>query len=409
MARSSGLALYLATRALSPARQAGPGQAEEAWAARPDGALVWFHAGVGTRVEALTEFARRLSGQRQRCTALLSGDDDAALPRIDGLLAARVPAETPRAMRRFLDHWRPDAAVFAGGMVHPVAALELQARGVPVILVDAHVPQMRQLRSLWAPLFAGPVFRSVTHLLAASEAEAAAFRRLGAPADRVEVVGFLEEGTAPIACNERDRSALAQLLAARPVWLAVFVNPVEIDAVLTAHTRATRVAHRSLLILVPSAPEDAPHLTDRITAAGWTVAHRAQGAEPDPDVQVFVADGTEELGLWYRLAPITFLGSSLVPGGVGRDPFEPAALGSAILVGPDAGPFQPVVNRFLRAGAARTVVSGEALGDAVADLLAPDRTAEMARRAWEITSSGAEVTDRLLEIIGRALDNREPA
>jgi 3-deoxy-D-manno-octulosonic-acid transferase len=67
------------------------------------------------------------------------------------------------------------------------------------------------------------------------------------------------------------------------------------------------------------------------------------------------------------------------------------------------------LQRFLAAGAARTVGSAEALGAAVADLLAPDRTAEMARRAWEITSAGSELTDHVIELVFQSLDEDEDA
>jgi 3-deoxy-D-manno-octulosonic-acid transferase len=122
-----------------------------------------------------------------------------------------------------------------------------------------------------------------------------------------------------------------------------------------------------------------------------------------------VADVPGEAGLWYRLAPITFLGGSLLRGGQGHDPCEPAALGSAILTGPDTGATGESFQRFLAAGAARTAGSAEALGEAVADLLAPDRAAEMARRAWEITSAGSDLTDRVIELVTQSLDERDGA
>ena len=107
-----------------------------------------------------------------------------------------------------------------------------------------------------------------------------------------------------------------------------------------------RMAHRLLLILSPATPEDGPGLRDALEAEDWVVALRSDGEEPDPEIQIFVADAPGEAGLWYRLAPITFLGGSLVRGGQGRDPCEPAALGSAILTGPDTGPYRRRVPAF---------------------------------------------------------------
>ena len=53
---------------------------------------------------------------------------------------------------------------------------------------------------------------------------------------------------------------------------------------------------------------------------GWNVALRAADQEPEPEVEVLIADSPAELGLWYRLAPITFLGGSLSGAGLPAQP-----------------------------------------------------------------------------------------
>lgn len=406
MGRSPGLALFLAARSLTGMPREKP---DSGAVSRPDGRLVWMHVGQATNPEAIVELARRLSVRRRATSVLLTSDRPETVPNRNKILRAAAPGDTPAEARRFYGEWRPDVAVFAGSGLHASALAEAKARGVRTILVDAHVPAQTVRALRWTPFAAPSLFSGVSHILTGSEADAATFRKLRAPSDRIEMAGFLEEGTAPIPCSEAERSTLAALLAARPVWLAMNVTPQELDLVIAAHTRTSRIAHRLLLILVPSEPDRGRELKTRLDTEGWQVGLRTDGDEPDPHVQIYIADTADEMGLWYRLSPITFLGRSLVPGGEGHDPYEPAALGSAILSGPHTNGHRHVFSRFLRAGAARTVGSADALGDALADLLAPDRAAEMARRAWEITSAGAEVTDRVLHLIEQALDASETA
>jgi 3-deoxy-D-manno-octulosonic-acid transferase len=408
MPRPAGLALYLASRTLA-GRTRPKARLTADPVERPPGTVVWFHAGPGTDAEAVAETARRITQRRPGTSVVLTSADIPVSALAPPLHAAAEPEENPKEIRKFLDHWRPDAVVLAGDVSSPATMVEIQDRAVPLHLVDARLPEPFVRRLRWAPGAGASLFGRVARILTATAAEAEAFRRLKAPADRVEARGHLEEGTAPLPCNRSDHAALAQLLAARPVWLAIAVEPAEIEAVVSAHRRAMRAAHRLLLILAPAEAESGAALRDALEADGFAVALRSDGEEPDPDIQIFVADTPGEAGLWYRLAPITFLGGSLVRGGPGHDPCEPAALGSAILTGPDTGGHRRRVQRFLAAGAARTVASPEALGEAVADLLAPDRAAEMARRAWEITSAGSELTDRVIEIVGQSLDEREDA
>lgn len=115
---------------------------------------------------------------------------------------------------------------------------------------------------------------------------------------------------------------------------------------------------------------------------------------------------SSELGLWYRLAPVTFMGGTLVPGGSGRNPFEPAALGSAILHGPHPGPYPEAYALLAEARAARLVAGPDALAEAVTELIAPDRAALLAHNAWAASSGGAEVTDRVAGAVLAALDAR---
>ena len=63
------------------------------------------------------------------------------------------------------------------------------------------------------------------------------------------------------------------------------------------------------------------------------VTRRAAGELPPAEAGVWVVDTLGEMGLWYRLAPIVFVGRSLLPPGGGQNPLEPARLGCAIAVG----------------------------------------------------------------------------
>ncbi len=172
-----------------------------------------------------------------------------------------------------------------------------------------------------------------------------------------------------------------------------------------AHRAALRLAHRLLLILVPDRPERADALARQIEAAeGWTVARRSADEEPDEETEVFLADVPSEMGLWYRLAPITYLGGSLYGSGSQRDPFEAAALGSAVLHGPHPGDWQTAMARLTEARATRPVGSPVDLAEGLADLLSPDRAARLAQAAWAVTSAGAEVTDRVVGLVRKLME-----
>jgi 3-deoxy-D-manno-octulosonic-acid transferase len=217
----------------------------------------------------------------------------------------------------------------------------------------------------------------------------------------------MEEESAALPCLEAERDALAQQFATRPVWLAVALPEAEETAVMAAHRAALRLAHRLLLIVVPQDPARAEGLAQRMEAEeGWAVALRSADQEPDTETEVYIADNASEYGLWYRLAPIAFMGGSLAGNGCARDPLEAAALGSAILYGPRPGAYGTTFGRLGAARAARAVGSQADLAEALGDLLSPDRAARLAQAAWAVASDGAEVTDRVVALIRHVMDGQ---
>jgi 3-deoxy-D-manno-octulosonic-acid transferase len=395
---------------------------------RPRGPLVWLNAGTGTEPAALAELFRRLLQERPEVSVLLtvdpaegpqSGSSDQAPPR-RGVLRHPSPIDTPRAAAAFLDHWKPDVAIRTGLGLDPATMATIAARNVPLLLIDLHLPASKS-RMFWkVPGLARLVLRPVHRLLVADEPTAHFLRRHGAIPERIEVLGHLPDATGALPCNDAERATLAGRIGARPVWLALAPSAAEVPIVLAAHRQAMRRAHRLLLILAPAVSDEVHGGPEAIAALaeteGLAVSRRWADEDPDLATEVWVADGLEERALWYRLAPVTFLGQTIEPratdpGGAlpGVSPYEPAALGSAILHGPVTGGYAEAYGKLLRAGATLPVRSAVELGQAVEMLQAPDRTAALAHAAWDVASSGAEVTDRVLDLVFGLIDAREVA
>lgn len=397
MVHSLGLTLYN----LRPRRDAA---ALEEPKERPAGPLVWMHAPSEESSKGLKELGRRLV-EEDGVSVLLTCPD--AIVGHNGLIVQRPPNDAPTDVRQFLRHWQPEVAIFSDGELRPTALHEAEEAGIPLILVDGRVPYLLRDREGWYPGLVRAALQSFDHVFVQDETAARAFRKSGAALSRVAVTGRLEEDSAALPCLEAERTAFARLLATRPVWLAAGVPEAEEGAVISAHRSALGLAHRLLLIIAPEDPGQAERLSLRLEEEeGWIVSRRSADEEPEPDVEVFVADGMSELGLWYRLAPITFLGGSLFGQGCVRNPMEAAALGSAILYGPRPGKFGNVFGRLGAAGGARAVGSALDLGSALSDLQSPDRAAKLAQSAWSVVSDGAETTENALALIRKLMDGK---
>lgn len=395
MAYSLGLTLY------NLAHRREPGAVADR-PPRPTGPLVWLHAPGRDAARSVMELARRLV--EEDAVSVVLTCPDALAPR-PGIIVQKPPAEVPQEAAAFLDHWRPELAVMSEGELRPALLHEAVERKLPLLMVGGRNPSFLKERDGWYPGLMRGLLGAFRAVLTLDEASARAFRKAGAPPSVVEVTGKLEEESAALPCLEAERDAMARQFATRPVWLAAALPEAEEAAVIAAHRAALRLAHRLLLIVVPQDPARVGPLAQRMEKEeGWTVARRAEEEEPDAETEVYIADAGSEFGLWYRLAPITFMGGSLAGNGCLRDPLEAAALGSAILYGPRPGAYGVTFGRLGAARAARAVGSATDLAEALGDLLSPDRAARLAQAAWAVASDGAEVTERVMGMIRRIMD-----
>lgn len=379
---------------------------------RPPGPLVWFHAASVGESLALVELMRLMRLERPELNLLVtSGTVSSArvlarrLP--EGAVHQFVPVDLLGPVRRFLDHWQPDLAVWTESEFWPALMLETHARNIPMVLVNARISARSARR--WRRLkgAARKLVNLFDRVLAQDDESARRLESLGLRPEKLAITGSLKEGAPALPCDEAERQRFAAALGGRPVWLAASTHPGEEEIVLAAHKRARRKIPGLLLILAPRHPERSADLDRMITEAGFPMRRRSMDELPGPDTAVYLADTLGEMGLWYRIAPVSFVGGSLARIG-GHNPFEPAALGSAILHGPHIENFADIYDRLLARGGSRQITDAKSLAAAIAEAMEPDVAAAMATAAWDVSSEGAEVTDRVLRLLLDKLDETAP-
>ena len=120
--------------------------------------------------------------------------------------------------------------------------------------------------------------------------------------------------------------------------------------------------------------------------------------KPDPSTQVFLTDGSSDVGLGYRLASISYMGGRFTSGKV-PNPLGAAALGSSVIHGPKVNVFKELYVRMMEGGASVSLEREKDLRSKLAVLMAPDQCAEMAKKGWQVVSDGAVAIDRLVDFI----------
>ncbi len=407
MVRSLGLTAYqaLARRGEPPKVPHRP--------LRPVGELVWIHAAERDNLIAVFDLAARLCASRDGLNVLITQPTEApqaprdAFPDEWEILFDALPSDHPDSVTDFLDHWAPDTCLWIWGALRPNLILKSASRGCPMILLDADAKGFDGRRDRWLPDLTSHLLKHFSHVHVRSEAGRRRLKKIGFDPGKITITSPLVAGGRALPCSDSDLSDLSEAIGGRPAWFAACLAEQEIGVVLDAHRQALRHSHRLLLILNTANPDDAEEAKKYAADARLALVNWSNGQEPDETTQVMIADDVADRGLFFRLAPVSFLGGSLVPDSRGCDPFEAAALGSAVLYGPRVGRFISSYSRLAAAGAARIVNDAAALGNAVSRLIAPDQAATMAHAGWDVISRGAELTDRITDLVQDALDARE--
>lgn len=369
---------------------------------RPEGTLVWLHAAsVGEAVSVLPLIERLRAQWPHHHVLLTTGTrTSAALMQVrlpKDVIHQYVPVDTAAATWQFMRHWRPDIALFVESEFWPNLVKTANTWQCFMAVVNARMSE--RSFAFWRkyPSFISGMLTCFNVMFAQSDGDKARLEKLGAK--NVFSIGNLKYDAPPLPCDESALLTLKAVLGARPVWLAASTHPGEEAMIAEAHGKLAARFPGLLTIIVPRHPERGVFIAAELQKR-FTVGMRSRGDGIKPETGIYIGDTLGELGLFYRLSEIVFMGGSLVKHG-GQNPLEPARLACAIVTGPHTHNFSDIYRDLERAKACVRASGPKALTAQLETLLDNDALAQdlqAAAKYWVERQSGA--TDRLLEELG---------
>jgi 3-deoxy-D-manno-octulosonic-acid transferase len=367
---------------------------------RPDGPLVWLHGASVGELMAVIPLIERLRSQDVH-VLVTSGTVTSAKvvqERLPDVLHQFIPLDAPRFVGRFLNHWRPDLALFIEQDLWPNLILAAARRRIPLVLINARMSE--QSFKGWRSLrrTARALLGNFDLCLAQSSLDAERFSQLGMKS--VQITGNLKLDVPAPPADEAMLAGMQRATTDRQVLVAASTHPGEEDAVIEAHRRARKTRPRLLTIIAPRHPERGPDVLARAVAAGSRGMLRSRGVMPDVRTDVYVADTIGELGLFYRVAHVVFMGGSIVEHG-GQNPIEAAKLGKPILHGPNVWNFADIYAALDASRGAEEVENighlAMRIGDLMKDQAGRKASGDAAMRTVERLSGALERTYAELE------------
>ena len=373
---------------------------------RPAGKLLWIHgASVGETLSALPLIDALLKKYPKLHIMVTSGTVTSACL-LEKRLPKRafhqyIPIDCFPFVRRFVEYWNPDAVMWLESEFWPNILSVIKEKDIPLILVNGRVSEKSFASWQKLPLLSSQIQEMFTISFGQTQQDAARLAALGAK--NAQCVGNIKCAAAPLPVDPKEYESLFLQLRDRPCWVAASTHKGEEASVLYAHKQLKKKLPKLLTIVVPRHPQRGEEVERLFKKEKIKTNRRSLGEKITSQTDVYLADTIGELGLFYKLASVAFVGGSLIKFG-GQNILEPARLGKAVITGPYTHNFKEIVERAIQADAVSIVKDKEELADCLGDLLKHPKTlAKFQSAATGFVKEELSVLDKLIEVMEQSL------
>ena len=377
---------------------------------RPDGPLLWIHAASLGETQSILSLIDRLSSDRPSLNILMTTGTVTSADLIRDRKPKKtihqfMPVDRITWIRRFLNHWKPDLVIRVESEFWPNLLLETKARNTPIVLLNARISERSYKRWKQAQNSAELLMSCFSIILAQDNLVSKRLQSLGAK--DVRTMGNLKTEALPLPANASELLVLQDEIGTRPFWLAASTHESEEIVAGEVHKSLVKTVPQILTIIVPRHPQRAENIYKELSKNGLIISRRSLKESITENVDIYLVDSTGELGLFYRIAQIVFIGGSLIPHG-GQNLLEAALLNCAILHGPHMDNFIDIAEELEKANACIKINDAKDLAREIEKLLFKfDDAEKMAKAGIIIAKSHHGILDYVLETLEPFLNKIE--
>lgn len=342
---------------------------------RPKGFIIWFHAAsIGESVSVLPlifKIAKKYPALNILVTTGTVTSSKIMASRLPkNAIHQFVPIDTHDSVKKFLYHWKPDLAFWIESELWPNLILETSRIKTPMILVNGRISEESYIKWKRNLIFAREILSKFALCLVQTEDDNYRYSELGAR--KVEIAGNLKYEAPALPGIPTEFGNLIKQIGYRNIWLAASTHQGEEEVVISTHKKLKEKFPDLLTIIMPRHPKKASEIISFLKNNKLPYAQRSKKEQVKPEAEVYIADTIGELGLFYRLSNIVFMGGSIVKHG-GQNPLEAARLECAILSGEYYFNFEEIYNEMKAKHCVMMVKSADDLVTQVGKLLSDNK------------------------------------
>lgn len=373
---------------------------------RPEGKLYWLHgASVGESVSMLPLIDKLLRENPDLSILVTTGTLTSA-----EIMAKRlpkrafhqfIPFDVPAFAQKLIKHFKPDAVLWFESEFWPSLLSEVKKAKIPLILVNGRISDKSFETWKKFKFVSKEILSCFSLCLGQSEQDKNRLILLGAP--KVACVGNLKFAGMPLPVDQNKLNVLKQQIGERKVFLLSSTHNDEEERFALYLPWLKENIQNVLTIVAPRHPNRGDDITRMYRCRNFNVAQRSREEDITPETDIYVADTIGEMGLWYALSAVSFVGGSIISHG-GQNFMEAARDKNAVIVGPNMQNFAEIMNRARFDDAVWQVNSAEDVVEETITLFRnPELLAERQQKAYQWTVKEEAVLDGIVNALKKVL------
>ncbi len=299
---------------------------------RPSGKLIWLHAASVGETLSLLPLIEKIKSDNPKVNILITSTTKTSAEIFKkilnhGVIHQMAPHDTFFVSKRFIRHWNPDLGVRVESEIWPRILIELKKNKVPNFLFNTRF-SMKSISKIerWA-ISARYLFSLFDKIHVQEKSTQEILAKIGIGSNKITLTGSLKDSRKKLIFDKDNFKQFSETINCQNVWLAACTHSGEDEIILEAHKRIG-----GILLIAPRHIERGKHIVRLSRSFGFNTQLRSEKKELDKNTEVYVADTMGEMGLWYSLSKVAFVGGSLVEKG-GHNPIEAAQFGTFVLHG----------------------------------------------------------------------------
>ena len=370
---------------------------------RPSSYLIWFNAASVGEAISIINLIEKLQKNNKKIIFLITTTTISSslilmkmMPR--NCVHQFSPIDTFSATKNFLDHWQPDLAIFVESEFWPRLIFEIKKRGIPLGLINARMEKKTFENWLKIKRTCRQILDKFDFVYAHDSQTAKRLLSLGV--NKKILLGIIssKEQATPLTYNSEEYYKFKKLFKDRKIWIAASTHEGEDEIIINVQEKLHSIDKKFLLILIPRHPNRAKQLYRKKQSLSHIIKIRSKDQKINEKTSIYLADTLGELGLWYKLSKVVFLGGSLVRIG-GHNPYEPCRFGNAIITGPYVYNFQKAFDQLNEAGAIIYVKSNEELVEKIKTLSNNDNAKLIGQKGLKYVNSLSDQSSPIINKI----------